>query len=418
MAKINTRILAALVVSGLTGLTGPLWAQKNSCLECHKQLEDELQAPALGMSLDVHSKYGLSCADCHGGNPKEEDVDRAKDKTFKGVPGRKAIPEMCGTCHADSGFMRKFNPNLRVDQLALYRTSQHGLRLAGGDIKAAVCTDCHGVHGIMPATLPKSTIFPWNIPQTCGRCHSDPATMKAYGLSTDQVKDYKASVHAQALFEKKDLAAPVCNSCHGNHGALPPSVSSIAFVCRQCHASTGELFSGSPHKKAFDEMGEPECEVCHGHHKIVAPTDALIGVGPKAVCAQCHEAGSKAYQTAERIKGLLDDYLSRMAVAAAKLDRASSEGVEVSEAKFHLKEAQTALIEVRNLTHGLSLESIAKRSQDGRAILDQVVKQGDQALREAKTRRTGLVVATVFLALLALALFLKVRQVSARKSER
>ena len=416
MANMYKRTLMALILAGLAAGAGPLWGQKNSCLECHKQLEDSLQAPALGMARDVHQKFGLSCVTCHGGNPNQDDQDLAKDKTFRGVPERKRIPEFCGSCHGDTNFMRKYNPNLRVDQLAVYRTSQHGRLLAKGDVKVAVCTDCHGVHGIQPATMPKSPIFPWNIPQTCGRCHADAKYMQGYNIPTNQVEEYKAGVHARALFKKKDLAAPVCNSCHGNHGALPPAVSSIAFVCRQCHASTGELFSQSPHKKAFDEMGEAECEVCHGHHEIVPPGDDLIGVGPQTVCVQCHEAGSKPFQTAGQIKGLLDDYVHKMILAASKLDLAASKGVEVSEPRFRLKEAQTALIEVRNLTHGLSLETISKKSQEGQAVLDQILKEGDQALREAKTRRTGLIVATAFLALLAVALFFKVRQVSARKS--
>jgi predicted CXXCH cytochrome family protein len=420
MAKMRARRLAslALALAGLMAGASPLRAEKNSCLECHEQLEDQLRAPALGMAQDVHRKYGLSCANCHGGNPKAEDMDLAKDRTFRGVPDRKRIPDLCGSCHADADYIRKFNPNLRVDQLALYRTSRHGRLLAEGDVKVAVCTDCHGVHGILPATMPKSAIFPWNVPKTCGRCHSDPKTMEAYRIPTNQVEEYMASVHAQALFEKKDLAAPVCNSCHGDHGALPPSVTSIAYVCRQCHASTGELFSRSPHKAAFDELGEPECEVCHGHHKIVAPTDALIGAGPGAVCVDCHDPGSKPYQAAVRIKGLLDEYVGRMAEARARLDAASAKGVEVSEARYRLREADTALIEVRNLTHGLSLRDIVRRDRDGQVILDQVLKEGDQALREAKTRRTGLVVATIFLALLAAALFLKSRQISARRSGR
>lgn len=415
MAKMHTRILMAMIVAGLAAGAGPLWGQKNSCLECHKKLEGGLQAPALGMAQDVHQKYGLSCVNCHGGNPNQDDLDLSKDKTFKGVPERKRIPEFCGSCHSDADFMRKFNPNLRVDQLAVYRTSQHGRLLAKGDVKVAVCTDCHGVHGIQAASMPKSTIFPWNIPQTCGQCHGDAKHMQGYGISTKQVEDYRASVHAKALFEKKDLAAPACNSCHGNHGALPPAVSSIAYICRQCHASSGELFSKSPHKKAFDELGEAECEVCHGHHKILPPGDGLIGAGPQAVCVQCHEAGSKPFQTAGRIRSLLDDYVRKMDLASSKLDRAAANGVEVSEPRFRLKEAQTALIEVRNLTHGLSLETISKKSQEGQAVMDQVLKEGDQALREAKTRRTGLIVATAFLALLAMALFLKVR--SRRKAE-
>ncbi|MGZ5495318.1 MAG: cytochrome c3 family protein, partial [Candidatus Aminicenantales bacterium] len=51
----------------------------------------------------------------------------------------------------------------------------------------AVCTDCHGVHGILSARMPKSTTVPWNIPQTCGRCHADKGLMEGYRIPTDQL---------------------------------------------------------------------------------------------------------------------------------------------------------------------------------------------------------------------------------------
>ena len=40
---------------------------RDSCFECHSGME--------GMSIvfkdDAHCKFGISCADCHGGDPKE-----------------------------------------------------------------------------------------------------------------------------------------------------------------------------------------------------------------------------------------------------------------------------------------------------------------------------------------------------------
>ena len=147
--------------------------------------------------------------------------------------------------------MRTFNPSLRVDQLSQYWTSKHGQLLKTGDTKAAVCTDCHGVHGIQSVKFPKSPTFPWNIPQTCGRCHADPNLMKDYQIPTNQLEQYKGSVHAQALFDKKDLSAPACNDCHGNHGAVPPEVQSIASVCRQCHPSRRRAVLEKPAQKSL-----------------------------------------------------------------------------------------------------------------------------------------------------------------------
>ena len=133
---INILILA----TSLFNLT--LYAQKNYCIECHQELEDELLAPVEAFKTDIHQQFGLSCANCHGGNPSEEDIDLAKDKTFKGIPQRTSIPLLCASCHSDPSYMRRFNPSIRVDQLELYWTSKHGHLLKKGETRVAVCTDC------------------------------------------------------------------------------------------------------------------------------------------------------------------------------------------------------------------------------------------------------------------------------------
>ncbi len=403
----------------VAALFAPLLAfgQKNSCIECHNQLDDELKVPAASFAADVHAEYGLSCKDCHGGNPDKDDVDLAKDKSFKGSPKRSQIPQFCGGCHSDAAAMRAYNPALRTDQLSQYGTSRHGQLLKSGDTKAAVCTDCHGVHGIQSARFPKSPTFPWNIPQTCGRCHADKAFMEGYRIPTDQLDDYKASVHAKALYDKKDLSAPVCNDCHGNHGAYPPSVTSVASVCRQCHPSTGELFTKSPHKKAFDELGASECEACHGNHKILTPSTAMIGTDDRAVCVQCHEKGSRGFEAAAELRRTLDRFESGFQAAEGLLARAKQKGVEVSDAEFKLLDVTTVLVTAKNLTHGLDTAEIAKTVAEGEAALAGVRTAGEKALDEARFRRRGLAVTTVLLAVFAAALALKIRRMARARRE-
>jgi predicted CXXCH cytochrome family protein len=403
-------VLAAVVIMSLPL---SLSAQKNSCLECHLSLDDELKAPAEGFAADIHNQFGLGCQDCHGGNPAQDDIELAKDRSFRGAPQKAKIPEFCGSCHSNSEYMKRFNPNLRVDQLTLYWTSRHGQLLEKGDTNGAVCTDCHGVHGIRPASFPKSPVFPWNIPQTCGRCHSNAETMKAYGIPVRQVDDYKQSVHARALFEKKDLSAPVCNDCHGNHGAAPPEVSSIAFVCRQCHPSAGDLFSKSPHKEAFASLEISECEACHGNHRISPPSDELLAGGKQDVCLQCHDAGTEPHQIGLGIKKQIDDFVASEDAARSLLAAAEKRGVEVGEAQFKLQDATTALVLARNLTHGLSASEIAAALAEGNKALTGVKASGEAALREARFRRSGLIIATVFILLLAAALYLKIRDLAA-----
>jgi predicted CXXCH cytochrome family protein len=157
-------------------------------------------------------------------------------------------------------------------------------------------------------------------------------------------------------------------------------------------------------------MGISECEACHGNHKILPPSDEMLGTGEKAVCIQCHEPDSEPYQIASLIKEKLDGFIEKIHHADNLLEQADRQGVEVSEPKFRLTEADTALILARNLTHSFSLVEIEEKIEQGEEIVAEVTKAGENALREAKFRKTGLIIATLFLFLLAIALFLKIRQ--------
>ncbi len=389
--------------------------KKNTCLECHLQLEDKLAVPARSFQQDIHPTFGVLCAACHGGNESKEDIEEAKDKSFKGAPSRKEIPTLCASCHSNADYMRRFNPRMRVDQFELYLTSRHGLAYQKGDLKAAVCTDCHGSHGIQTANMPQARTFAWNLASTCGQCHSDPNLMKNYNLTTQQEEDYRASVHARALYEKKDLSAPTCNDCHGNHGAAPPEVASVANVCRQCHPSPAELFSRSPHKPAFDEAGISECEACHGHHRITPPSDELLAGGKEDTCLQCHNENSNAYRQSFTLREKFLSLARQIDSLFSRLESIRKKGVEVSEALYEIQQARTSFYEARNLVHSLSWPEMEKRIEESLSTISKVEGLAQAAEKEAKLRKTGLIVATIFLFLLALAILLKAQQLRAKQ---
>jgi hypothetical protein len=225
----------------------------------------------------VHGEIGLGCEACHGGNPSldtAEDPEAAMDPAhgYEEAPGRLDGPDFCARCHSDADYMRRFNPQARVDQLVEYRTSVHGKRNANGDPVPATCVDCHGVHGIERVDSPNSPVFASNVPAMCAACHAEATVMQPYGAPTDQYDSYLASAHASALLDREDTAAPACNDCHGNHGAAPPGVQSVANVCGQCHGLEAKLFRASFKKELFDLLEVGECVVCHDNHRIVHPT--------------------------------------------------------------------------------------------------------------------------------------------------
>ena len=259
-------------------------SKASACTICHGELEDDA---ASAWGVDVHAEVGLGCHDCHGGDPSPdlaEDLEGSMDpaRGFKSPPGRLEIARFCSRCHSDATFMRQFDPQARVDQWAEYQTSVHGLAHAAGDPVPATCTDCHGIHGIRPVDAPDSPVHASNVPETCSVCHSDEERMRPYGLPVDQLEQYLGSVHATALLEHDDTSAPACNDCHGNHGATPPGVQSVANVCGQCHGREAKLFRASIKKELFDAMEVSECAECHGNHLVTHPTPEFFrsGSGP------------------------------------------------------------------------------------------------------------------------------------------
>jgi len=253
----------------------------NSCIDCHSKLADErLAKPTQLFDHDIHREKGLTCTDCHGGDSTKADKAEAKSAMmgYTGKPTPQQIPAFCGKCHSDANLMKRFDPALRVDQVQEYFTSVHGQRLKGGDTNVATCVSCHGVHGIRPPEDPTSPVFAADVAETCSQCHSSGDKMQQYGIPTDQYAKYKSSVHANALYNKHDMSAPTCNDCHGNHGAVPPGLDTIANVCGTCHARQKDLFEKGPHKAAFEQQKIGACIRCHTNHAIQPPSDAPTSV--------------------------------------------------------------------------------------------------------------------------------------------
>ena len=389
--------------------------KKDSCVACHSGLETRFSEPVRLFENDVHRSRGLSCHDCHGGDSTQDDKKAAKDplKGYQGKPNINDISSFCGKCHSDPALMKKFNPALRVDQVQEYMTSVHGIRLKGGDQKVATCVSCHNVHGIRSPGDPLSSVHPLNVAETCAKCHANANRMQDYKIPHDQYDKYKTSVHAKALYEKQDLSAPTCNDCHGNHGAAPPGVSSVANVCGQCHARQSTLFQNSPHKQAFEKLQIAECLRCHSNHDIMPPTDEMVGVGSGSVCTSCH-TGDKGFKAAETMSGRIEALKTNIHDASELLDRAERAGMEVSRPKFELREATDGLTQARVLVHTSSPDEVEKVIAPGMEIAGKSFRAGESAFAELNFRRTGLAISLVFILFLALLVYLKIRQIESQ----
>ena len=404
-----------LLLAGLLGLSSSLgYGQaKNSCLDCHSTLPDPIGVTQDKFSQDIHAQKGLTCVSCHGGDATSDDADQAMSRKagWKGKIDRKQIPALCGSCHSDPAYMRGFDPSLRTDQLGQYLTSVHGKRLAGGDTKVAVCTDCHSVHDLRVPSDPRSTVNPVNVATTCARCHADAGYMSSYKIPTNQFAEYSKSVHHDALAVRGDLSAPTCTTCHGNHGATPPGVAKVQNVCSNCHTFQAQMYEKSSHKQAFQSASLPGCIVCHSNHGIRHPTDAMLGTGPDTVCMRCHTPGDACDQARA---GLLSD-LTRLDEAIKSADQAlgvaESSGMEVSEARLGQDQARDSLTKARVTIHSFRTDLVDQDIQAGLKVAAKNLQAGKQAMVERNYRRIGLALSLIAIGLVLVGLRLYTKQI-------
>jgi hypothetical protein len=407
-----------LLVSLLLLLSIPGAFGQDTCRDCHQSLEGSYRKPAELFQKSVHAQAGFTCASCHGGDPTATDPEKAMNpgKGFIGVPKFERIPSVCGSCHSSPAFMKKYNPLVRTDEVAEYRTSQHGKLSEQGVTKVATCTSCHSVHDILAVDNPAAPVYPLNVADTCGRCHSNPQYMASFHIPTNQASLYKQSVHAYSLYQQNDLSAPTCNDCHGDHGATPPGVDAVVNVCGHCHVTQHDLFAQSAHSEIFPALGLNGCVQCHSNHRVRPTSEAML-VGKDAVCSSCHQSdqGTKA---AAEMAAAITRLTDREQAARNLLQKASAAGMEVSQPVYNLTDAHQKAVLARQLTHTLNVKKVQEMAQQGLAIAAASYQAGTQAFEEMRYRRRGLYISLAIIGLVVVMMVLLIRSLERRSRNR
>ncbi len=372
-------------------------AETVRCGACHP-------AERVEFARSRHAGEGVTCVSCHGGDPAAVTLPAAHGRGFRGKPARKDVPKLCASCHSDEDRMRAYN--LPVDQYALYQTSGHGRALAAGNDRVAVCSDCHGAHDILPPEDPASRVYTLNIPRTCGGCHGAPGPdgkpvanpgvppkMRTY-------PDYIGSVHAKSLFEKGNLKAPTCVSCHGVHGAAPPAVGDVGKVCGQCHTAERRYFAAGPHQAKLAGSGLAECASCHGDHAVPASDPARLA----SQCASCHGKGSDQEKLGARMFADWQAAQKQIDAAAAAIARADAVPLPTEDYKARLEDARTYLSEAMPAAHSVRADLVASFANRARSVATEIQTELDHKFADQRWRYVGLVLFWFYLLLTILVL--------------
>lgn len=398
--------LALAIIFGFLPEISRAQQLEESCITCHVALAGKLAEPVEQLKKSVHAAARVSCADCHRGDPTTTDMAKSmsKERGFVGKPSPKEIPGLCGRCHSDVSRMRPYN--LRTDQYAEYRISQHGKRLfERGDTNVAVCTSCHGTHEIRKKDDPLSPVSHRQVPETCARCHSNKEKMKVYNLPTDQLEEFKESYHGQVLYgfikEKNPALAPSCPTCHGIHGASPPGVKEVAIVCGNCHTTTATYFGQSPHFLAVQRVGMPRCINCHGNHKIEFPKPEEMFIGNKpGSCVSCHQPDSLEYARAQQLYALSKEATNALKKAEENLKSVEKAGLNVDQLRESLETARTKIVEARPISHTLNVEKVQKLTQEAVQQSEKLGGLSETVRQDVKKRKQAFALMIILLGLI------------------
>jgi len=264
------------------------------CAQCHADEVKQFRQSIHGQAAAAGDPDAPNCMSCHG--PVHQ-IRASSDAAS--LVAKKHLPDTCAACHSNQQFLSRHKIPF-AHPVELYKQSVHGRAVADGDGAAATCSDCHGSHGILPSQDARSKVNHWNIPATCGQCHSDIS------------KTYLESVHGQAM-KAGVSAAPVCSDCHGEHLILGPKEQGSLVnagrvsmaTCGRCHsderlalrynlpADRVPSYADSYHGLALrgGSQSVANCASCHGVHNIFRSTDPRSTVNaanlPKT-CGACH----------------------------------------------------------------------------------------------------------------------------------
>lgn len=268
-------------------------SEKRYCMSCHgfdinmgfkngEKVSVKIDASVIAAS--VHNM--LTCSDCHYGFSSEEHPQR-------NFGMRRAYmifsSESCRRCHFD-----KYTKTLESIHYAVLRQ---------GNLKAPVCTDCHGSHLIVHTGEERALTA-----KRCRKCHPE------------IYKVYSKSVHGTALFTGINRDVPVCIDCHTAHDIVNPTTleyhEKIPEMCSGCHAnrkimgkyglSTNVVktyladFHGvtlSFYKKQRERSYKPTrpiavCNDCHGTHNITGAGETSVPEVKSNLlkrCRKCHK---------------------------------------------------------------------------------------------------------------------------------
>lgn len=293
--SIHTDLACTDCHSDITELPHADTLAKVFCGDCHADEAEQYEWH--GRYKYVECEDVPCCADCHG----KHDILPSSERESRVNPLH--LPETCGRCHEDIDLTTKYEL-LYGKAIKMYQSSVHGQASLGGVYMAATCNDCHSTdgtsHKILSPGHPESSINHFNIPKTCGRCHRNVENdfwegihgkLVARGETDSPVCTNCHGEHGiiatsdpRSTVSPSRVAEATCAPCHES-----------AFINEKYGVPTDRLqtWYDSYHglKSKAGDRTVANCASCHGAHRILPHTDATSSIHPinlQKTCGNCH----------------------------------------------------------------------------------------------------------------------------------
>ncbi len=243
------------------GFLGPLPKERipGLCGSCHSDIG--LMRP-FGLPTDQFAQYWQSqhgqallegdsnvatCFDCHDGHR----VLRTNDPGSQVYPLNE--PAMCAGCHSDESLMAAYN--IPTGQYDYYQKSVHGVAMLQElDLRAPVCSSCHGTHGAAPPGFDE-------VANVCGQCH----------LATEDY--YLEGAHRSGMTTE---SGPRCVTCHGRHDVPLATLDLFQGTedrhCGNCHPPDGE--TANQVQDIYAALAEAEVTYVQAENAVAEAADS------------------------------------------------------------------------------------------------------------------------------------------------
>ena len=193
-------------------------AAGNGCVECHSNEDFYARFPKLYYYYhdwveSPHSQAGVTCDDCHGGNPEAQTIEGAHAGIFPLSDSQSTLyfsrqPATCGGCHTDK----------QVE----FEQSKHFRALEAESTAAPTCTTCH------PA-MNKRPTYHSIVLNACTTCHHE-GNRQELPLIVDDAEDLLRQINVAKGLIGRVTAGKISGTW--NDVTSRSSIRCIASTCR------------------------------------------------------------------------------------------------------------------------------------------------------------------------------------------